>query len=744
MTKEQKKSTIFNIIVLLIYTLSSLFLIYNIYTLNGVENFLRYITMGILTLFNLFLIYKYLQRLFKHKKTLLLMIVIILLTIINIALGFVIYKTYNTLSNLNKTTITYSASLISLNTNENKNINVSKIENKTIGIINDENHYEGYTIGNLIVSENKLKENNQLEEYNDFVTMLTDLYSKKIDYAIVSSSYVSTFVSVDGFENIADETINVLTKEKTVSKEQSNTTLTEKNIKSITEPFTILLLGIDSTSNNISSSTSFNGDSIILVTFNPSTLNATILSIPRDTYVPVSCFSGNRESKITHAAWYGESCMAKTIENLTGIEIDYYAKVNFKALVQLVDAIGGITVDVPYSFCEQNSNRKWGKNTVYVKSGIQKLSGEQALALSRNRKTNSSKCSAEWTKGARNDFIRGQNQQLVLTSIINELKSVKNINQLYDILDIVENNMDTNLTTEQILSFYNIGKNILKVSSNNDNLISIQKLYLSGYDAYLYDSYSGLTLYEFIYYEDSLKEIVKAMKQNLGLSKTTLIKEFSYAIDEKYTQKVIGKGYYAQEKIVTVPNFTAYGKSYALDWSNKNDITITFNTINSDEDIYIDGQIIEQSVSAGTKLTSIIKASGITLTIINKQTTTTIPTTLDCSLEENATNSDCLVPNMSGWTISQMNTWINKVKKYSKLIITTEEMSYSDAIVIDPTYKYATVINQSAATGTNISSIDGITITYVERKPVVTTTTTTTKPIPATTTTTTTTTKIVE
>jgi len=57
MTKEQKKSTIFNIIVLLIYTLSSLFLIYNIYTLNGVENFLRYITMGILTLFNLFLIY---------------------------------------------------------------------------------------------------------------------------------------------------------------------------------------------------------------------------------------------------------------------------------------------------------------------------------------------------------------------------------------------------------------------------------------------------------------------------------------------------------------------------------------------------------------------------------------------------------------------------------------------------------------------------------------------------------------
>lgn len=86
------------------------------------------------------------------------------------------------------------------------------------------------------------------------------------------------------------------------------------------------------------SSSSSNSDTLIVVTFNPDTLTATMLSIPRDSYVPISC-NGNAKSKITHAGWQGVSCVENTIENFLDIDIDYYVKLNFKGLVGLVDAL---------------------------------------------------------------------------------------------------------------------------------------------------------------------------------------------------------------------------------------------------------------------------------------------------------------------------------------------------------------------------------------------------------------------
>ena len=190
---------------------------------------------------------------------------------------------------------------------------------------------------------------------------------------------------------------------------------TEVSTKKVTEPFTMLLLGVDSPTEDISKASGL-GDSIMLVTFNPKTLTATMFSIPRDTFVPITCYR-NAKSKITHAAAGGDSCMISTVENFTGIDVDYYAKINFKGLVKIVDALGGIEVDVPYSFCEQNSNRSFAAGDIqYVNAGHQTLNGEQALALSRNRKE-VPECGKQWNKGTRNDFVRGQNQQLVIKVI---------------------------------------------------------------------------------------------------------------------------------------------------------------------------------------------------------------------------------------------------------------------------------------------------------------------------------------
>ena len=171
-----------------------------------------------------------------------------------------------------------------------------------------------------------------------------------------------------------------------------------------------------------------------------------MFSIPRDTFVPITCYR-NARSKITHAAAGGDSCMINTVENFTGIDIDYYAKVNFQGLIKLVNALGGIDVEVPYSFCESNSLRSLeSADLIFVEKGMQHLNGEQALALSRNRKE-VEECGKEWNKGTRNDFVRGQNQQLVIRGIINKMKNIKSINKLYEVLDAISISLDTNLTS---------------------------------------------------------------------------------------------------------------------------------------------------------------------------------------------------------------------------------------------------------------------------------------------------------
>ena len=107
----------------------------------------------------------------------------------------------------------------------------------------------------------------------------------------------------------------------------------------------------------------------------------------RDTFVAISCYGGT-ESKINSSAYGGTSCVVKTIENLTDIKIDYYVKINFTGVVKLVDDLGGVEVDVPIKFCEQDSQRRKSEEyRICLDKGVQVLNGEQALALSRHRKT---------------------------------------------------------------------------------------------------------------------------------------------------------------------------------------------------------------------------------------------------------------------------------------------------------------------------------------------------------------------
>ena len=194
--------------------------------------------------------------------------------------------------------------------------------------------------------------------------------------------------------------------------------------------------------------------------------------------------------------------------------------------------------------------------------------------------------------------------------MIGSLKNVKSVEDFYKILDTIGKNMDTNMTTEEMLSFYNIGKNLL-LKSGDVNL-NITKTFLTGYDQYI--TVGNSKSYTFQYYKQSLAEIVKAMKINLGLLKKEEIKTFNFDLNTPYEKKIIGKTYYSDEQRVSLmPNLSSYTLDEAKAWASRNGFTITVKEALVESETYTDGQIINQSLKEGSLLEGADK--NITITI---------------------------------------------------------------------------------------------------------------------------------
>lgn len=540
--ENKKKGKVPGLIILLfclIAVASSFYLIYNVLLLDGIENLKRFLLIIVLIIIDIIYFIKT-KSILKNKKTkkpkkkesrrIAILVILIIYSVACLGVGYTINYVYGKISTVNKKTITYSSSLIVLN--DNKAQTVKDIKNYKIGILKDSKSPEGYIIPQEILKENKLHDNNDVVEYDSYTEMITDLYSNDVDAIFLSTEYQNIYSSIPGYENIGTDTRIIISKEKEMDKAKTSKIETASAGKSVTEPFTILLMGVDSTDEVLTKNTFANGDSLILITFNPKTLNATMLSIPRDSYVPIACWPGKKENKITHAAAYGTDCMINTIENFFGVDIDYYAKINFKGLVKLVDAMGGIDVEVPQDLCTDNSNREV---EVCINEGWQHLDGEGALVLSRNRK--------QLING---DFGRGQNQQLVIQAMLQKVKTINNVSQFTKIFETISNSLDTNLTTKQILSFYGVAKDIVMtgLSSDSSNIVSIDQLYLQGQSAMIYDSSMRMLLYNYVPNAHSRDDIEKAMKTNLEILDHKSTKSFTFSINEPYEKTIIGEGPY--------------------------------------------------------------------------------------------------------------------------------------------------------------------------------------------------------
>lgn len=601
--KANKVQKAFYYISTFLYFIALIYFIYGLLKLKGIETVIRGL---VIAFFSIWLIIYTLAGLItiltKKKKTFIFITIITLIfTPVFFVSSYYINKVFGEISNVNSDKLTYTTNLIALKeTNFNKTL--------SIGMIESESDIEGNILAKKLIEKEGLT--NKIETYPDYHSMITDLYSGKIGGCFVSSNYEIIFDN-ETFEEVKEnetkisigKRVKVLYEYSEELQNQDAVTLTQSKDKKLTEPFTVLIMGVDSTIDGLKANQAFNGDTLIMATFNPNTLTATMFSLPRDLYVPIAC-NHNRYAKINSSAAYGSSCVINTVQQLTDIDIDYYVKINFTGVVELIDALGGVTVDVEkpdFQFnnridckgqvCEQNSKRQFGSKIIYVPVGVNKLNGEQALAYARNRH-----------QYAISDIARNQHQQQLIEATANELKNIRSVSEFQNLLTTVSRNIETNMTPEQMLSFYSVGKDMLINSSGTS--LSIQKTYLSYYSLPVWLPRSGMYTSALGYYPESLEAITNLMKVNLELEEATPIKTFSISYNEDYKTPIVGKGLTGGEKLSKVKSFIGKTEYEANTWCQENQISCSFETIT---DVALAGMVVNQSAHEGELLKSLNK-----------------------------------------------------------------------------------------------------------------------------------------
>jgi len=700
MKRKVKKNLVVKFIIstilLLLYSFFTILFIINLLKFNDVENLIRVIICIVFGILNILFFIFYYFYFFKKKHKIKINIIIIIGSIVLLGIIFINFnleKIHGVVNNITDNYEEFSISLVTLSSNKINNV---KNIDDSIGVIQDEKIENGYNFAKEIINKNKIK--SKLIKYETYLDIVNDLYSGKIKYAFLPSNYESMFSSQKEYDDIDEKLKVIYSESKKVSIVSVN--------KDINKPFSILLMGVDTLNS------SYNADTLILVTFNPQTLSATMLSIPRDTYTTIACTGGKH--KINSSGWYSDKCVVDTVSNLVGIEIDYYAKINFVGIVDLVDNLGGIDVDVVYPFCEQNSKRKFGKNMIYVEEGLQHLNGEQALALTRNRKFWYNKCPKKYNEkgyydsNVRNDITRGLNQQLVLKGILNSLSEIKDLNTVYSLFDTVGNNVSTNMDKNTIFSFYNIFKNIIISSdlSNIEDTFDIKKLSIEVYDTYI--NISGIDLSMIVAHKNSIDKVSDAMKENLELKEKDLVKSISFDINNPYEEIIIGKGVYGGTTLNLFENFVGKNQVDVKNYCDKNKLLCDFEDVEINDGSYSNGQITSQSIPKNYDV-SLIGNKKILFKVAKVVNSNKSFDYSLCTKEDYRNNSKCQIPDFSNKKLSEFNSWYKNFGYLKiKLIDISDENKDND------------IITKQNITGKSIYEIykNGTTIeiTYIKNK----------------------------
>ncbi|PAE44446.1 LCP family protein [Bacillus sp. 7884-1] len=265
----------------------------------------------------------------------------------------------------------------------------------------------------------------------------------------------------------------------------------EEKVDPIMDNVSLLLIGVDD-SETRKFGTGTRSDALMVVTFNKDENSVKMLSIPRDSYVKIPGKKNKTRINAAHAIG-GTDLAIETVQEVLDIPIDYYVKMNFNAFIDVVDALDGVEVEVPYLITEQDS--KDLADAITLQPGLQTLNGEETLALARTRHQDS-------------DIYRGLRQQEILKAIIKKGTSINSLTKLSDIISAVGSNMETNLTFNNMKSFVNY--------VINDKSINFETLALEGSDSTINEAY---------YYqldEQSLENVKLLLQTHLNGNTTDL------------------------------------------------------------------------------------------------------------------------------------------------------------------------------------------------------------------------------
>ena len=428
---------------------------------------------------------------------------IIILCICLGSAGYLLSKSKSSIEKMNALHATSITNIFVITRSDDQLSDIDDLTNLTIGFQNGADQENAdYVYAEL---------NKQLSNYTsyrqlDYTTLINDLEAGRIDALVISEPY---------YDMAKANTENFASSVKQIATFQNEKTLTQSEQKDISkEAFTIYLSGIDNVGSPDQKTRS---DTNLLLIVNPLANHIDMVSLPRDGYIPNPALN-NQNDKLTHTGLYGIETSVSALEQFFQIHIDYYARVSFNSLIAIIDAIGGIDVDVEIDFCEQDENRSFKKeNLICLTKGKQHLNGKQALAYARHRKT----------PGYDNPG-RERAQQRIIKAIIDKLVSPKAVAYLNTLLDVAPNYIITDMPPAQISNFVSSELKNLKPWSIS-SIASDTGVYDSQYTASISSSYGPSDVY--LFNKDEVQSFIDAYH---GATNRPAMNTYSFDLTDYY------------------------------------------------------------------------------------------------------------------------------------------------------------------------------------------------------------------
>lgn len=340
----------------------------------------------------------------------------------------------------------YVVSVIAL---KNGNVTKKNLDGKKFGVTYEK---DSTTLTTALADMEEEFGEQEYQKFDNYVELADALYNGEVDCIVAGEEYRSMLqVNHEAF-NDETKVIASYTYDAKLEVTTKKTDVTEK-------PFSVYVTGIDVYG---SLKTISRSDVNLIVTVNPKTKQILMTSIPRD--CEIELHSNGKLDKLTHTGNYGTSETINTIQDLLDMDINYFVRTNFSGMTNIVDALGGITVESDEDFITLHGN-------YHITEGINEMDGDKALCFVRERK-----------RLKLGDFARGRNQQKVLKALMDKALSPKIITNFDNVLSALEGTFETDMSGDEIRSLLNMQLN--DMADWNIINVQIEGEYYDCYDTY--------------------------------------------------------------------------------------------------------------------------------------------------------------------------------------------------------------------------------------------------------------------